>query len=66
MTLYDKLPADTRDAILCEAAAYSTMLEGMEDGAAMLRKKAAKLRRNAQEGRVSSSSKNAVSGRRSS
>lgn len=66
VTLYDKLPAATRDAILCEAAAYSTMLEGMDDGAAMLREKAAKLRRNIQAGRVSSSSKNVVSGRKSS
>lgn len=43
-SLYDKLPVETRDAILTEAAAYSSMLEGMDHGAAMLWEKAAKLR----------------------
>lgn len=43
-SLYDKLPADTRDAILTEAAAFSTMLEGDDANAARLMEKAAKLR----------------------
>lgn len=50
MTLYDKLSADTRDAILCEAAAFSTMPEGMDHSAEKLRKKAAQFRSGARVG----------------
>lgn len=62
MKLYDKLPVDTRDAILTEAAALSTMLEGMDHSAAKLRAKAARLRSAAHKENQSKSSNTAVKG----
>lgn len=66
VTLYEMLPADTRDAILCEAAAFNTMLEGMDDSAAMLWEKAAELRRAAKADPHQSPAKKAANGRTSS